>query len=171
MKVFILENAFWHLLLSSIEVYPKECLGLLIGSQDIYRTVVHNAVVFQTEERFARHVHFPKEDVHHQIVNFLDECLPHLKTVGDFHSHTKDTDYRPSKEDTSGMEAKQVYIIVHVYKKKKKIPWGYNTKKKLLVGTTRDFYFKIGAWYKENPDQKFKLAEIVCPFAVGFRSW
>lgn len=169
-KVFILENAFWPLLLSSIEVYPKECLGLLIGSQDRYRSVVHHAIVFQTAERYNRTVHFPKEAVHRGVVDFLRECLPHLKIIGDFHSHTLESDYSPSKEDQKGMESRQVYIIVHIYKKKKSLAWRYNANKTLLIGTTRDFYFKIGAWYQERPGEKFYLAQVVCPFAAGFKT-
>ncbi|MBI2252838.1 MAG: Mov34/MPN/PAD-1 family protein [Armatimonadetes bacterium] len=170
MKVFILENAFWNLLLSSVEVYPKECLGLLIGSSDKSRIVVHHAVVFQTAERFTRGVHFPRNHIHQGVLCFLEECLTHLKIVGDFHSHTKEADYRPSEEDQEGMDEDQVYVIVQIYKKKKNLPWRYNRQKTLLAGTTRDFYFKIGAWHKRLPAESFKLAQIICPFAAGFRS-
>lgn len=169
MKVYILENAFWNFLLSCIEVYPQECLGLLIGSHDKNKAVVSHAVVFQSAERYKAGVHFPRETAHNNVIEFLDQCLPHLKIIGDFHSHTREADYKPSSEDQEGMVENQVYIIVQIYKKKKSQPWRYNRDGTLLSGTVGDFYFKIASWYKVLPAEPFKLAEIVCPFAAGFR--
>lgn len=168
MKVYILENAFWNLLLSSIEVYPKECLGLLIGSLDKARAIVHHAVVFQTAKRFPKGVYFPKDKVHQQVVDFLKECMPHNRIMGDFHSHTREADYAPSSQDQKAMESKQVYIVVQVYKKKRSAPWRYNYDHTLLYGTTREFYFKISCWYREHLGEPFKLTEIICPYAAGF---
>ena len=34
MEVYISSNAFWALLISAIEVYKKECFGLLLGYRD-----------------------------------------------------------------------------------------------------------------------------------------
>lgn len=167
MKVYILENAFWNLLLSSIEVYPKEGLGLLIGSIDKARAVLHHAIVFQTAKRFPKGVHFPKDTIHQQMVNFLGECMPHNKIIGDFHSHTKEADFGPSKQDEKVMETKQIYIIVQIYKKKRSIPWKYNYNRTFLYGTTKEFYFKISCWYQEHLDEPFKLTEIICPYAAG----
>lgn len=167
MKVFILENAFWHLLLSTIEVYPKECLGLLIGNIDAQKAVVSHAVVFQTAERTKQEVHFPKTEVHDHMIRFLEDTLPHIRIIGDFHSHTGAMLHGPSRQDEKGMEEKQVYIIMQVYRKIRRQPWRYNAARTVLSGTTRDFHFKIGAWYKRLPDDSFRLTEIVCPFAAG----
>lgn len=167
MKVYILEDAFWNMLLSTIEVYPKECLGLLIGVQDRNKFIVHKSVVFQTAERHVKGVNFPKDRVHEEVVNFLEDHLPYLKTIGDFHSHTKEAGHYPSETDMQAMEEKQIYIIIQAYKRKKKVPWQYNRAKTLLFGTSGNFYFKIGAWHKNRFDENFKLIEIVCPYAIG----
>ena len=49
MEVYISANAFWALLISAIEVYKKECFGLLLGYRDnsnIY--IVEHAISYQT---------------------------------------------------------------------------------------------------------------------------
>lgn len=167
MKIYILEDAFWSMLLCSIEVFPKECLGLLIGTTEKGKSVVNKAVVFQTAVRHTKGVSFPKTVVHEDVITFLETYLPHLKVIGDFHSHTKESELYPSEIDKQAMEEKQVYFIIQIYEKKKKISWQYNNKKTLLYGTSGKFHFKIGAWYRERFDEDFKLAEIECPYAIG----
>ena len=52
MDVYISTNAFWALLVSAIEVYKKECFGILLGyrdSSDIY--IVEHAISYQTAHR------------------------------------------------------------------------------------------------------------------------
>ena len=34
MTAYISQNAFWGLLISAVEVYKRECFGLLIGYRD-----------------------------------------------------------------------------------------------------------------------------------------
>lgn len=166
--VYILENAFWNLLISSVEVYPLECLGLLIGTQDTRKYVIHNAVVFQTAARSRAGVNFPKSAVHNNVVSFLEECLPHMRILGDFHSHTLMRAYYPSTEDQATMDDNDIYVIIQIYRKKRNQPWRYNKDQTLLSGTTRDFFFKIGAWYCDVNAQRYRPARIVCPFAAGF---
>ena len=52
MEVYISSNAFWALLISAIEVYKRECFGLLLGYRDhpnIY--IVEHAISYQTANR------------------------------------------------------------------------------------------------------------------------
>jgi proteasome lid subunit RPN8/RPN11 len=168
MTVYILENAFWNLLIASVEVYPHECLGLIIGTADADKYVIHNAVVFQTAARTRAGVVFPSSAVHKNVVEFLEGCLPHMRILGDFHSHTLMRAYYPSEDDRATMEESQIYLIIQIYRKKRNKPWKYNKCQTLLSGTTHDFYFRIGAWYGENGGKRFRLARIVCPFAAGF---
>jgi len=48
MKVFLSEAAFMGLVLSSIEVYKKECLGLLLGYKLEDRYIVEYSVAYQS---------------------------------------------------------------------------------------------------------------------------
>ena len=55
MEVYISSNAFWALLISAIEVYKRECFGLLLGYRDhpnLY--ILEHAISYQTANR--RHV-------------------------------------------------------------------------------------------------------------------
>jgi len=51
MRVYLSENAFVDLLLSSAEVYKKECLGFLLGYRLEDRFIVEHAFSFQTADR------------------------------------------------------------------------------------------------------------------------
>jgi len=166
LKVYILENAFWNLLLSCVEVFPNECLGLIIGSLIGDTCVVHHGVTFQTAERRKREVHFPRDSVHRNVRAFLEECLPHEHVVGDFHSHTGKAEHRLSEDDRATMVERQVYVIIQISRRKRAVPWRYNQNQTILSGTTRQFYFKIGAWYCAG-NGRCRMAQIVCQFAPG----
>ena len=55
MIAYISQNAFWGLLISAVEVYKRECFGLLIGyrdrrgPEDMY--IVEHALPYQTAGR------------------------------------------------------------------------------------------------------------------------
>src|SRR4030095_15317633 len=52
MEVYISANAFWALLVSAIEVYKRECFGMLLGYRDASNIlVVEHAISFQTANR------------------------------------------------------------------------------------------------------------------------
>jgi len=167
LKIYVLENAFWNLLLSSVEVYPKECLGLVIGALNDDVSVIHHAVTFQTANRRRRDVEFPRHSVHRNVRSLLEEFLPHQRIVGDFHSHTTARADKLSPEDLATMEEGQVYVIIEVNKKRKSVPWRYNSTQTLLSGTTRQFFFRIAAWYKAPDDKRFRLAQLICQVSPG----
>src|SRR5437867_9295537 len=60
MITYISQNAFWGLLISAVEVYKRECFGLLIGyrdrkgPQEMY--IVEHALPYQTARRRHRGV-------------------------------------------------------------------------------------------------------------------
>ena len=87
MDVYISANAFWALLISAVEVYKRECFGILLGYRDssnIY--IVEHAICYQTAQR--RHTSVEKNGrASKRIQRFLGN-LPHLSMIGDFHSHT-----------------------------------------------------------------------------------
>jgi len=87
MEVYISSNAFWALLISTVEVYKRECFGLLLGYRDtnnIY--IVEHAISYQTANR--RHTSVEKNGrASRRMEKFLAN-LPHLSLIGEFHSHT-----------------------------------------------------------------------------------
>jgi proteasome lid subunit RPN8/RPN11 len=141
--VYISQNAFWGLLISAVEVYKRECFGLLIGYRDRRSS--------------------------DEIERFL-ENIPHLSVIGDFHSHTmwgiSRAASHPSETDRQGMSPRNVYVIVSVNDRLREVPWSYNDDAS-LSGTTDDHYFRITA-YTVTSAGETRRAPILCPYALGF---
>ena len=172
MNVHILENAFFTLLLSSIEVYPKECLGLLVGSKKRDDYVVNQSVVFQTAERTRNEVFYPRDKVYSKMQRFLKEYMPYFNVIGDFHSHPygrlERDGYKPSDGDIELMEYGNVYIIVQIHKKRKRMIWNYNPSEMTISGTIGEYFIKISAWARSRDNGvKAVQANIMCRPAVG----
>jgi proteasome lid subunit RPN8/RPN11 len=169
MDVYISANAFWALLISAIEVYKKECFGILLGYRDssnIY--IVEHAISYQTAYR--RHTSVEKNGrASRRIQKFLAN-LPHLSLIGDFHSHTGWGDLKgvgiPSVQDVCDMTSEHLSIIIVANDKRRSGPWQYNSDS-TLSGTVDDYHFRIGAYYLDEFSRP-KRANIFCPYAIGF---
>ena len=87
MEVYISANAFWALLISAIEVYKRECFGLLLGYRDGGNSyIVEHAISYQTAYR--RHTSVEKNGRASKRMEKFLANLGHLSVIGDFHSHT-----------------------------------------------------------------------------------
>src|SRR5258706_3029455 len=90
MIAYISQNAFWGLLISAVEVYKRECFGLLIGyrdrkgPEDMY--IVEHAVAYQTAGRRHKGV-VSNPRAHRRIERFL-RAIPQPSGIGGFHSPT-----------------------------------------------------------------------------------
>jgi proteasome lid subunit RPN8/RPN11 len=171
MDVYISANAFWALLTSAIEVYKKECFGILLGYRDssnIY--IIEHALSYQTARRTHGSVDKNRR-ASKRIQNFLDS-IPHLSLIGDFHSHTGWGDLKgvgqPSDADIIDMKPEVLSVIIVVNDKRRSNPWQYNNDG-TLSGTVDKYHFRIGAYYLA-PNAKTKRASIYCPYAIGFNA-
>ncbi|MDQ7798650.1 MAG: Mov34/MPN/PAD-1 family protein [Candidatus Edwardsbacteria bacterium] len=164
MQVFINESAFWGLLVSAIEVYKKESYGLLLGHRDGDMFMVVNAIACQKAERHATWVK-ARDKSYARIVNFF-ENLPNLYIVGDFHSHPRHNTAL-SEDDLYGMSPGHVYIVMEIKDKAKDKYWSYN-EDGTLSGTTDNWFIKIAAYYIDPDSYKHRMADVLCPFAIGF---
>ena len=169
MDVYISANAFWALLISTIEVYKKECFGILLGYRDssnIY--IVEHALGYQTAHR--RHTSVEKNRRGSKRIQDFLKNIPHLSLIGDFHSHTGWGDLKgvgmPSVQDVSDMATEHLYIIIVANDKRRAAPWQYNGDG-TLSGTVDDYHFRILAHYLDE-SSKAKRANIFCPYAIGF---
>lgn len=168
MDVYISANAFWALLISTIEVYKKECFGILLGYRDssnIY--IIEHALSYQTAYR--KHTSVEKNGrASRRIQKFLAN-LPHLSMIGDFHSHTGWGDLKGvgilSVQDMDDMVPEQLSLIIVANDKRRASPWQYNGDG-TLSGTVDDYHFRIGAYYLDSA--RSKRANIYCPYAIGF---
>jgi proteasome lid subunit RPN8/RPN11 len=171
MDVHISANAFWALLISAIEVYKRECFGILLGYRDNTNIfVVEHAVSYQTANR--RHTSVEKNSRASKRIHKFLENLPHLAMIGDFHSHTGWGDLKgvgiPSTQDVSDMAQEQLYLIIVANDKRRSGTWQYNGDG-TLSGTVDDYHFRIGGYYLDNNARK-KRANIFCPYAIGFNA-
>jgi proteasome lid subunit RPN8/RPN11 len=172
MIAYISQNAFWGLLISAVEVYKRECFGLLIGYRDrrgpeeMY--IVEHALPFQSAGRKHRGV-VSNPRAHRRIERFLSN-IPQLSVIGDFHSHTmwgyNRAASHPSETDRQGMVRENVYVIVSVNDRLREVRWNYNDDGS-LSGTTDDHYFRLTA-YTVNGSGEARRMPIVCPYALGF---
>jgi proteasome lid subunit RPN8/RPN11 len=171
MEVYISSNAFWALLISAIEVYKRECFGLLLGYRDnsnIY--IVEHAISYQTANR--RHTSVEKNGrASRRIEKFLAN-LPHLSLIGDFHSHTGWGDLKGvgnlSTQDVIDMVHGNLYVIIVANDKRRSSAWQYNGDG-TLSGTVDDYHFRVGGYYLDEYSRA-KRANIFCPYAIGFNA-
>jgi proteasome lid subunit RPN8/RPN11 len=168
MRVYLSETAFLDILLSSAEVYNRECLGYLLGYRLEDRFIIEHAFSFQTASRKPRGV-VSHDRSHRKIQPILDR-FDRLKIIGDFHSHTQFGMTKglpmPSKEDVKGMAQQHIYIIVAVNQCRKAKYWTEN-RDSTISGSIGDFFFKISAYFL-NGGSSVRKATIHCPFPPGF---
>lgn len=168
MRVYLSENAFIDLLLSSAEVYRQECLGFLLGYRLEDRFIIEHAFSFQTAHRGPRAVR--SYDRSHKKIDQILSRFDRLQIIGDFHSHTQFGMSKglpfPSPEDISGMKTEHIYLIVAINNNKKTMSWAEN-RDSTISGSVGDFFFKISAYYL-NKHSFARKARLHCPFPPGF---
>ncbi len=168
MRVYLSENAYIDLLLSSAEVYKRECLGFLLGYQLEDRFIIEHAFSFQTAYR--KHKGVTSYDRSHKKIDPILARFDRLQIVGDFHSHTQFGTMKglpfPSPEDISGMVPGHIYLIVAVNNNRKTMSWAEN-RDGTISGSVDKFFFKISAYFL-NSGSSVRKAKIHCPFPPGF---
>lgn len=167
MKVaYIKERAFLAMVLSSIEVYKHETLGLLLGYKGGNEFIVEYAIPFQTSIKGYSWVS-PKPTISERIKELVKN-LP-VQVIGDFHSHTEFGEHKavpiPSGDDIADMEKGNIYIIVAVNDKEKDEKWGYG-KNGEISGTLGDYHLSIAAATLKG-SYSYERVKIVCPSATG----
>ena len=165
-EVYLTEHAFLSLILSTVEVHPKETYGVLVGYRERNRYIIEYAIPYQSAERHQSFV-FRNEKAHEKIVRILGD-LAKVRTIGDFHSHP-DTSLTPSDDDKEGMSPSDVYLIIGCDRKLREVSWNYN-RDGTLSGTTKDNFIKIRAYYPTDLEKGIiRYAPVLCPFALGYR--
>ncbi len=167
MEVYLSETAFIGLLVSTIEVYRRECFGILLGHSTPDRVFVEFAVPYQTANRKYREVHIDWK--RSQRVEEAVRSTTRWECVGDYHSHamygTIRATTRLSKEDREYFTEGTVGIVMAINDVAKPRPWSY-VKGEVLSGAVNGYSLRIVAYYKSN--DHIEKARIVCPYAIGF---
>jgi len=160
------------MIVSAVEVFPKECLGVLLGHKTQHTVIVEQAFCYQTAERTGTSVEV--EEKREMCCRDMLRKLTSLESVGDFHSHTDTqigTKLTAEDRKEENMKVGDIEVIIAVSKKKRSVRWGYNRKK--LFGVFGDFRFDIAAYTcynSKHQTRKFQRIELLCPFALGIGS-
>jgi proteasome lid subunit RPN8/RPN11 len=155
MQAYLNENVFMGMVLSCVEVYKKECFGLLLGYRTPEKYIVEHAIPYQTVRRghnWAELSHDKWKVIQEILKNF-----PKLDVLGDFHSHTMYRDIKAqvslSRDDIEYMDPQDLQIVIAVNEKKRTRDWSLNSDR-TISGSIDRFYFKIAAYYFDHPSVK-----------------
>ena len=167
-QIFLSDKAFMNVILSSIEVYQKECLGVLLGYRTQGMIVVEYAIPLQTAQRKYSEVSSNRRR-EHNVLSVLKELIQFDK-LGYYHSHPQYGDTkgvaRLSEEDKESMTDGEIELIVAINDSKRGSWW--KEKGKRLTGTIGPYRFDMAGYYHRKSDHKYMQYRLVCPYAVGF---
>lgn len=173
--VHIKERALLSMILSSVEVYRREALGLLIGYRGMDKYVVEYAIPYQTAMKGYAWV-APKSTATERMQRILKHTP--LELIGDYHSHTQWGALKgvptPSGEDIADMERNMAYMIIAVNDRDRK---GKNLSKNhwgcqengTVTGIIDEYEIGLGAYICVE-DYKAKAIKIICPGTTGLFS-
>lgn len=169
METFLNENAFISMITASVEAYPEETLGILVGLRGRRAIWVQYAIVYQTAEREKMEV--MSHPIRARRTNRFLEKMTNLEIVGDFHSHTKVSidevrGIRLSRTDKKSMSIKNLGIVVAINRDKERRKKWKRLPKGSLKGCVFPYSLKIVSYFKAQKDQ-YQISRIECPFALG----
>lgn len=138
-KIYIPKHKILQMVLASLETYPKESFGLLIGDGN----VVTDVYIFQSAERQRNLVAFDTRQIEElkQHVSLLYK----QKVIGSFHSHTLNSTLAMSDADRQNLSAiGDFVIIIHIpyYESKSR------TFKNGVYAMRQRWQVRIGCWQK-----------------------
>jgi proteasome lid subunit RPN8/RPN11 len=187
LQVYLSESVFMGMLLSTVEVFKKECFGLLLGYRTEGKYIVEHAIPYQSVRRGHNWAELRSDKW--KILQEVLRNFPKLDILGDYHSHTMYRDIRArvalSQDDIACMEPNdlQVVIAINQAERRRSRSWSVNTDR-TLSGWLDRYHFRIAAYYYENghvmngtngnghaprkPLTRPRLAQILCPFAMGY---
>lgn len=169
MKATISEEAFLGLVLSAIEVYKRECLGLLLGYRMEDGFLIEYAIPYQTAER-SHDVADINNRYHRRLKGAL-EALHKWDLIGDFHSHPQygpaKGNVSPSNEDIRDVPENSIFIIVAINDRRKHQFFEEN-KDGTISGALGEHHIKLACFYKDKDGKKtIRPVPLSCPFATG----
>ncbi len=187
MQVYLSENVFMGMVLSTVEVYKKECFGLLLGYRLPDRYVVEHAIPYQSVRRGRNFAELRSDKW--RVIQEVLKCFPRLDVLGDYHSHTMYGKIRAevalSRDDIEYMEPNDLQVVIAVNENRRTRGWTVNTDR-TVSGSLDRYHFKIAAYYDANRvggraasrkvaserfrrrlAPKLQLATIQCPFTLA----
>lgn len=155
MQVYLNENVFMGMVLSCVEVYKKECFGLLLGYRTPEKYIVEHAIPYQTVRRGHNWAELRSDKW--RVLQEILKNFPKLDVLGDFHSHTMYRDIKAqvslSHDDIEYMDPDDLQVVIAVNENRRSREWSLNSNR-TISGSIDKFYFKIAAYYFPHPPAK-----------------
>ena len=170
-EVYLKRHAFISMIISAIEVYKKECLGLLLGNRVDDRYIVEYAIVYQTADRKFAQVQTRRRQEKTLKINI--NYLSYYEVIGDFHSHPQYGDIKAhtnlSDADIEDIkDTELVSLVISINESSRFMRW--HKKKNGIAGSVGQFRISIGAHYWDLDAQRMRRARIICPYALTFET-
>ena len=167
MEVYLTDKAFLSIVLSGIEVYRDEVLGVLLGYELVDGDlVVEYAIPYQTAKRSKREV----EPIRHReirVLNILDR-LTNFHHLGYFHSHTEFRGERGVAElsdpDKESLDEGMIELIIAINDAKRKFSWRCSDTD--IYGSIDKFHIHLACFKKESKGKIIRVP-ISCPYILG----
>ncbi|MBI4173810.1 MAG: Mov34/MPN/PAD-1 family protein [Candidatus Aenigmarchaeota archaeon] len=158
----ISEQALVQMVTSSIEVYKKEAIGLILGQKHKKHYLAKDAINFQSAKRGYVSVDVPQARINR--LNYVLGRLTDSRVIGDFHSHPDfpETLSSTDKEDlkVSGL----TLTVLTVVRKAGRKGHDWHIKDKALSGFVGNrYHVKLLAFEYDKKAGKFFRIKIVCP--------
>ena len=171
-RLYLSENAFLGVALSAVEVFNKECLGILMG----YRSggsgiVVQRAVALQSAARTPKEVR-PNQAARERVRRALGSLTTLEQPLGWFHSHPNQrlepALHHLSATDRASLDLGEIEVLAAIWPRRRSLPWSYSPRTRTLSGSLGDYNLKLTAWRQGAPGRRPAALEVYCPFARGY---
>jgi proteasome lid subunit RPN8/RPN11 len=171
-RLYLSENAFLGVVLAAVEVFNKECLGILTG----YRSggtgvVVQRAVALQSAARTPGEVR-PNIAARRRVSQALASLSTLERPLGWFHSHPNQrlepALHHLSAADGDSLDVGEMELVAAIWPRRRSQVWSYNPRTHTLAGSLGDHNLKLTAWLKTDAGRRPTALEIYCPFAHGY---
>ncbi len=166
-EIILSDKAFLGIILSTVEVYKSECMGILLGYKTSGRIVVEYAIPLQSAKRRLNEVesNWRRET---QVLDVIPELIQFEK-LGYYHSHPQWGDQKGAAElsetDIDSMNEEEIELVVALNTADTSVWW--EEKGLGIRGTIGEYMVEIAGYYLETPN-KLVPTQLVCPYAIGF---
>jgi len=190
-QVYLNENVLMGMVLSTVEVFKKECFGILLGYRADGKYIVEHALPYQSARRGHNWTELRSDKW--KIMQGILRNFPKLDILGDYHSHTMYRDIRASitlsDDDIAYMEPHELQIVVAINQQEHPRTWSWSVNvDRTLSGWIDRYHFRIAAYYYDRheitgmggngngngnghgprkPLTRPRRAQILCPIAMG----
>ena len=159
----IAQQAFIGMITNAIEVYKKECFGLLLGKKHKKHYHVTDTIAFQTAKRDYEWVNIKANRINR--MNFALSHLSDEQVIGDFHSHPEGPDkLSPTDKSDLFKHLTTLTCLVSIYKTKKCEKWKFCDDKSVCGTIGSKYFVRIIAYEIDQKKKELSRIKVVCPY-------